>query len=607
MAEILLTEIDSDVSVTYNGKLFILDFAYDTKIINLIRKEIGEPADWNIRMEKKWTVPKEHYSTLVKAFSETNYIKWKPPEKVKENAQEMVEKEETLEEVLERIPKKIETPFMKIEPYNFQKVAVGWATTKKGKRGKIYGGLLGDLMGLGKTIEALAVSGFLKHQKKVKKCLIICPATLKMQWGQEIEKFTNERYVLIDAKGANARDKRKDLYDLAKGDDYFYTIVNYELLYQKEITGKTKKGKQKKGDYWDLKYILENDYDMVVIDEAHRMKNPDTETAKAIREIQPDYRLLMTGTPIEKDLQNIFQLMDYLSPNIFGNKKMSFDERRKVFEEKYLTWGWNPFKLKYKVRERMITGVKNVGLLKQKISPYMLRRTTEDVSDEMPDVVGDDSCIVVDWTDYQRRVYNRAMTALMDILDKQGKAKTEEEAIRYENQANEMMLYMLEICDTPELLNHEESSPTAKKLLGDKVPKNLNTPKLERLKQMVEDIITDTGEKIVIFTKFERMTRIIQRELSGIAENVAKSGYVKAKPFDIKMYTGKTAKGCKWKTELDKSGESSENLACNKCPFAARCDTRTKAAWYFQNDPNTKVIVCTDAANYGVNKMALIS
>ena len=118
-------------------------------------------------MEKKWTLPTKGYKDLMREFGKQ--IIWKSPQELKEDQSELNVKEETLEEVLERIPKKIDTPYMKINPYDFQKVAVAWAITPKGKKAGVYGGLLGDLMGLGKTIEALAISGYLKAQGKVKK------------------------------------------------------------------------------------------------------------------------------------------------------------------------------------------------------------------------------------------------------------------------------------------------------------------------------------------------------------------------------------------------------------------------------------------------------
>lgn len=639
-----MTRQGSDITVTYNGELLILDFPYNPSIVGMVNKVDG--ADWNERIEKKWTVPKTSYGKLVQVMG--SRIQWKTPDELKQQADDLTQKEETLQEVLARVPKTIETPFMKVNPHNFQKLMIAWGVTPKGKRGQILGGLLGDTMGLGKTMQSLAFSLYLKHfppaalQKPVKRVLIICPATLKVQWAQEIAKFTNESCQIIEGgKGKNAWKKRLDQYERVKNDDVFYTIVNYELLYQKERLGKeeVKVGWRKEtkiayGDYIDLNAILDNEYDMIVIDEAQRMRNPETETFKCISEIQtPHVRLLMTGTPVEKDLQNIFPLMDYLSPDILASKNLSFKDRYEVFKDKFLIMGYNEFavraargKLKDEFLE--IKGVKNIPLLKHFISPYMLRRTTEDVSDEIPDMIGHDDVILVGWDKDQRALYEVIQDEYAKLREALSKAKDEEERTKLDNDSKAMMMYLQEVADTPELLLLSDSN-LAKNMLNrlnqfknyrtkwveiqgsnaseaDKEKKIssmkrdwLMPPILEAVVDKVHTITVENEQKVVLFTKFERMTRILQREIDKKLNTA--NGKRKKQQVGIMMYTGKTDKSCKWKNDYEKRGEEAPGeLACNACPFRNQCKSRTKSAWYFQNDPNTRVIVCNDAANYGV-------
>jgi SNF2 family DNA or RNA helicase len=646
MNGITMTKENSLVSVIYDGNILVLDFPFDRNIIELVKKVDG--AEWDKTVEKKWTVPRSSYKSLTSIFG--NKIIWKNQNELKQTATELTFKEESLDDVLNRIPNNIQTPFMKLEPHDFQKLMVAWGITKKGKKGDIYGGLLGDLMGLGKTIQALAFSGYLKHNTipdigEIKRVLIICPATIKIQWGQEIEKFTNERYVMIDGgKGKNAWKKRVEQYEMAKSDDIMYTIVNYELLIQKERLGKeeVKEGWKKvtkiiQGDFIDLNCILENNYDMIIIDEAQRMKNPDAKTFQAINKIQtPKVRLLMTGTPIEKDIQNIFPLMDYLSPNILADERYDFETRRKMFTDKYLIMGWDEHALRAsrgRAKIPKIKGVKNIGLLKRAIAPYTLRRTTDDISDEMPDAP--ENNIVVDWDKEQRALYEHIQDALFKAHEEMAEAissEKEDERIKAENEMNAMLMYMLEVCDTPELLLMSESTLAQRKLKEVKPFKNyleklkkietskissqekeksknkikpawMSPPKLERLVEMVNDITVENDQKVVIFSKFERMTQILQREIHKKI-NLNSKGSIKKDPIRITMYTGNTDKGCMWKTKLDKAEEPSDNLNCNECPFSTRCNSRTKSAWYFQNDPKTKVIIASDAGKYGVNLQA---
>ncbi|MGX5609411.1 DEAD/DEAH box helicase [Bacillus cereus] len=608
--ELTLTQSDSEIQILFNKEenYFILDFIHEPQISYALNQIDG--AVYGEIVEYKWVVPASQIKELNKLLH--GKILWKSPEEMNEDKQQLEVTEETLEDVLSRIPSNIETPYMTINPYDFQKVAVAWAVTPKGKRAQIYGGLLADTMGLGKTIEALAISGYLKQMGKVKKCLVICPATLKMQWGQEIQKFTKEKAVIIEG----TKKKRLKLYEKVKEEQPFYTVINYELLIQREKAQpsdddatskktdkkKRQKTKQEKGDYIDLKYILENDYDMVVIDESHRMKNPDTLTSIAIRHIQPEYRLLMTGTPIEKDLQNIFQLMDYISPNIFSHESIDFETRRKLFEDRFLIISWNPF-TKWN-REKMVVGVKNIGILRQLVAPYMLRRTTDDVSDELPKMVGHASCTVLDWSPEQKALYNDLKKELLALEEQKKKIKTPEDAEKIDNKTNEILLYMLEVCDHPELLLMSKS-PWAKQLAMKRLGNNKafsTPPKLKWSLDKVEEIMRDTDQKIVIFSRFERMTQILRREITEISKKLAKEkNSQKPMDFGIMMYTGETPKGCKWKNAIEKAGEEAGKLDCINCPFLRECNSRTKSAWFFQNYDNARVIVMTDAGNYGVN------
>lgn len=596
--ELTLTQADSDIQVMYNGDYFVLDFLYDPKIFSKLH-EIPGADNGNIE-ERKWVIPKENLKDLNRLLNQ--YIIWKSPEEMANEKRDLEIVEESLDDVLTRIPKDIQTPYMKLDPYDFQKLSVGWAITPKGSKAQIHGGLLADLMGLGKTIQALAISGKFKELGKVQRVLIICPATLKFQWSQEIEKFTHEKSLIIEGD----KKKREKQFQKIKDDNPFYTLINYELLRQKDILGREPVGKPKNGekqktkaihgDYNVLASLLDIGYDMVIIDEAHRMKNPDSETAKVIRQINPEYKLLMTGTPITKDLQNIFQLLDYLSPNILSSSELDFEQRRKQFEDKFVVTAWNPF-TKWN-KEKMVVGVKNVGVLKNLVAPYMLRRTTEEVSDDMP--TQKEFMITVGWDKDQKSLYEQLAKELVDLQEIKGHEKDPIKLEKIDNEMHALYLYMLETCNTPELLLMSDSA-LAKKKIGNRKSFS-KPPKLNRVIEMAEEIMANGEDKIIIFTKFERMTQILRRELLELSKDMAKKNGSKNKlDFGLVMYTGETKKGCKWMRELDKNNESSSGLKCTECPFFKECDTREKSAWLFQNHPGVRIILATDAANYGVN------
>lgn len=465
-----------------------------------------------------------------------------------------------------------------------------------------------DGISLGKTLEALAIAGYFKQQGWIKNCLVVCPATLKTQWGQEIEKFTHEDYAIIQSgKGNKAIQGRLDIYNQIREENPFYTIINYELLYQKEIlgkeaVGKSKDGKQKSkyiyGEYIDLNQIKDIGYDMIVVDEAQRMKNPQTETASVIRQIMPQHRLLMTGTPISKDLKNIFQPLDYIDPNILTDASVDdFDVRYELFEDQFLVTGFNSFALPARIKE--IKEEKNVDILRQKINPFILRRTTEDVSDEMPDK--QEIIVTVDWEEKQKKLYEKVQAEMKDAQTKLAEAKDDDERQKWDNHQKLLLQLLLAVCDTPELLTMSDSN-VVKRLLG-KTKTFPKPQKIERLLEMVEEIVFENGGKLVIFTKFERMTQILAREINDLFSKHAKKH--KKKAYKTFLYTGNVKQGCPWRDQLKAEKKDVKQAICNNgCPFYDKCNTRTKAAWHFQNDPDTKVLLGTDAANAGVNLQA---
>lgn len=663
----------SYISVLYTPTCLIVDFPYDKKIIDTIKSNIPG-AKFNALGNYKWTLPKDASKKLGEIFS-TKILSFKTQEEIKRDASFFSFKEETLAEIIERIPKKIETPFMKIPPKNFQKVAIGWIATQKGKRGNVYGGILGDTMGLGKTIQALASAAYLKHQGKIKRCLIVTEAGLKTQWAEETEVFTNESYIVIDGAGKEEpyKHRRKQLQSV-KENDIFYTITNYDLLTQREKIGeeeviekgKTKK-KQIKGDYTDLKVILENEYDMIILDEAQKIRNLNTTFFKAIHQIQsPKYRLIMTGTPIEKEIENIFPLIDYLSPNIFSDASIPIEQRKEIFEDLFLTKKLNPHALPKRVPEP--SGVKNLSILNKFLGTYMLRRTIDDVSDEMPSA--EVQVMTADWEKNQFDLYNDAVellklkneewgdaykaenTVFAQLEEKRRRASSDPRAraevmklqesfqnlqkqrILLENEVKALRLYSVEICNTPELILWSES-PIAHRLLkhndfyykihkkAQKIRKDptldekqmeeklhvlfeKEVPAIPKLEMYIEEVVKlclFNEEKVITFTKFETMSRILERKIKKAffpdKDNKKKK---KAEPLAATfMYTGATKKGCQWKSKLKREGTPVENPSCSECPFLEKCNTRRKAQWHLQNDPFTKLLIATDAANAGVN------
>jgi SNF2 family DNA or RNA helicase len=191
--------------------------------------------------------------------------------------------------------------------------------------------LLADDMGLGKTLQAIAAAYWLHRNENVERALIVCPASLKFQWVREIQRFTGAEAHLVQGRS----DERAVQYRKGKG---FY-VINYELVLR------------------DLSVINETlAPDLLILDEAQRIKNWRTKIAAAIKRIPSRYAFVLSGTPLENRLEDLYSLMQVVDPRVLGplwRYLADFhvtDERGKVL------------------------GYRNLSELRRRLTPVMLRR-----------------------------------------------------------------------------------------------------------------------------------------------------------------------------------------------------------------------------------------
>ena len=202
--------------------------------------------------------------------------------------------------------------------------------------------LLADEMGLGKTIQAIAACALLHRLGKARRVLVVTPASLKTEWEEQIQRFTPLPYQLV----FGGREGRLKAYANAP----FFTIVNYEQMVL---------------DALDVNARLSPD--VVVLDEAQRIKNWSTKTAQAIKRLKSRYAFVLTGTPIENRIDELHSLMDFLDPTVLGPL---FRFNRDFYE--------------LDERGRPI-GCRNLDQLHARVKPYLLRRRKKDVETELPD------------------------------------------------------------------------------------------------------------------------------------------------------------------------------------------------------------------------------
>ncbi len=202
--------------------------------------------------------------------------------------------------------------------------------------------LLADEMGLGKTIQAIAACALLHRLGQVQRVLVVCPASLKTEWEEQIQRFTSLPYQLIYGQ----RIRRLQAYQNAP----FFTLVNYEQMLS---------------DTLEVNARLRPD--AVILDEAQRIKNWSTKTSRAVKRLRSRYAFVLTGTPIENRIDELHSLMDFLNPRILG-PLFRFNREYYVLDERGRPQDY-----------------RNLDRLQERIAPCLLRRRKADVETELPE------------------------------------------------------------------------------------------------------------------------------------------------------------------------------------------------------------------------------
>lgn len=244
------------------------------------------------------------------------------------------------EEVLQWVEDNHEIPYAGINAdlYPYQKKGVEFFTYKTG-------GILADEMGLGKTLQAIVIAVAKKSIFSFKRTLIVCPASLKDQWKREIEKFSGEKALIV----TGTPDERALQYTTS---DHYFLIANYESVLR------------------DSMAINKAGIDFLILDEAQRIKNFETKTANAIKRVQKKHVLVLTGTPIENRLSDLYSVMQVVDEEFLG-PLWEFSYQHCLFDTQSLN---------------KINGYYDLHELKKKLKSVLLRREKRKVLEQLPNV-----------------------------------------------------------------------------------------------------------------------------------------------------------------------------------------------------------------------------
>jgi SNF2 family DNA or RNA helicase len=312
------------------------------------------------------------------------------------------------------------------------------------------GGILADDMGLGKTVQAIALLLWLKGKSKTKIThLVVAPTSVVPNWLREIEKFGPT----LTALAWHGPDREKLTDSLEEAD---VIVTSYALVRR------------------DEEFFSQRNFHTVILDEAQHIKNPASATARAVKKLQSEHRLALTGTPIENRLSEIWSIFDFVSPGLLGDLNR--------FEEKFA----RPIDRGDKA---------SAEKLRAAIHRFVLRRDKMDVAKDLPPKIEQD--ILVPMADEQTKLYAQILRqvreSVMSEVEKQGLAKAK-----------------IQILAALTRLRQVACDPRLMKLEGEW---NADTSgKLGALREIMQEAVAG-GHRVLIFSQFVEMLHLIRSVL----------------------------------------------------------------------------------------------
>jgi len=306
--------------------------------------------------------------------------------------------------------------------------------------------ILADEMGLGKTIQGVGVAELLAREAGIGKVLVVCPASLKSQWRAEIHKFCNRSVQLVG--GAQAQ--RAATYR----NDCFFTICNYEQVVR------------------DISSVEQVPWDLVILDEGQRIKNWETKTARVIKTLRSRFALLLSGTPLENRLDDLYSVVQFVDDRRLG-PGFRFFHRHKLLDD-----------------DGKLVGYHRLDELRQALTPVLLRRTRDSVRLELPERTTE--IVRIAPTDEQLTMHAGFMQTVCQISCKP--YLTEMDLLRLQK----ALLMARMTADSTVLVDKQAPGYSSK---------------LECLDELLGRLCSEEGRKIVVFSEWTTMLNQIEKIL----------------------------------------------------------------------------------------------
>jgi len=315
-------------------------------------------------------------------------------------------------------------------------------------------GILADEMGLGKTIQALAWLTLqrLDVRARGKPAIVVCPTSLLENWADESRRYTPDLKVHV----VHGHDRKKRLDNLDKAD---LIITSYALLRR------------------DIEHYHRSEFSVAILDEAQHIKNHSTQNAKAAKKLRAVHRLVLTGTPVENGVTDLWSIIDFLMPGYLGHHQ----HFRRTYEIPIVS----PGPQSQQVQQR----------LRQKVHPFLLRRLKKDVAKELPARI--DRIAYCTMSADQRAVYQQLLEntsrQIVGMVNTQGFTRSRFMILKTLTRLRQVCCH-LDLLKMPELKSKQPSG------------------KLELFMELLDEAM-DGGHRVLVFSQFVSMLHIIRAEL----------------------------------------------------------------------------------------------
>ncbi|MGB7347717.1 MAG: DEAD/DEAH box helicase [Pirellulaceae bacterium] len=419
---------------TPRGLLFNLPHKCDPKVEEIVGKAADTPLTDAIDVMSR-----------VQALEETGYDLTIFPDAEafiqRQLVQERVKRQcDKIREDVQNHPLRTELLDAELLPYQLDGIAFAAGAGRA---------ILADDMGLGKTIQGIGIAELLANLAEISRVLVVCPASLKSQWRAEIGRFSGRSTQIVLGSGA----ERIEQYQ----SDTFFTICNYEQVLR------------------DLSAIESVPWDLIILDEGQRIKNWESKTSNVIRQLESPFRVVLSGTPLENRLGELFTVTRFVDEELLGPAYHFFNQHH-VVDDRGKTLGY-----------------RQLDVLREKMQPILLRRTRAEVAKQLPERT--DEVIRCEPTAEQKEIHDANMNVVAQIAAK--KYMTEMDRLRMQK----CLLMARMVCDSTYLVDQEEAEYSSK---------------LERLGELLTGLIEDPTRKIVLFSEWRRMLDRIEQRLDAL-------------------------------------------------------------------------------------------